>query len=132
MLRPDWPYMGPIHHIKLSARRQLKFPPVTYFFISSSSPQILFLPLQECKHDEHIISLVANGPMLNSGADTFICSFSIHSIQACCPFCEGLFPGLLVTHIGRGLRAFHGLLKHFHSAAWVLTNSRIQCKSNAF
>ena len=42
------------------------------------------------------------------------------------------FPGWLVTHRGCGLRAFHGLLKHFHSAARVLTNSRIQCKSNAF
>ena len=90
MLRPDWPYMGPIHHIKLSARRQLKFSPVTYFFISSSSPQILFLLLQECKHDEHIISLVTNGPMLNSGADTFmLLLYPFHS--SLLPFLRGTF-----------------------------------------
>ena len=84
---------GPIHHIKLSARRQLKFSPVTYFFISSSNPQILFLLLQECKHDEHIISLVANGPMLNSGADTFMLLFyPFHS--SFMPFLRGTFSRL--------------------------------------
>ena len=130
MLRPDWPYMGPIHHIKLSARRQLKFSPVTYFFISNKSSKIFSL----FKNASMTSTLYPWWSMVQCSIQELkhLCSFCIHSIQACCPFCKGLFSGWLVTHRGRGLRAFHGLLKHFHSAARVLTNSRIQCKSNAF
>ena len=92
MLRPDWPYMGPIHHIKLSARRQLKFSPVTYFFISNKSSKIFSL----FKNASMTSTLYPWWSMVQCSIQelTHLCSFCIHSIQACCPFCEGFFSRL--------------------------------------
>ena len=88
MLRPDWPYMGQstiLSYLRDANSNSL----LSHISLFPTKVHRFFFLLQECKHDKHSISLVANGQEL-----THLCSFCIHSIQACCPFCEGLFSRL--------------------------------------